>query len=203
MAGTARAVVGCGEVAARVVAGGFVADGMAVQQELKKLVELAKESGDNDVEIEDLKFNAAKHQGIDLHTFSLPIPDDEEQAQAVFGESLDVVLGTGKQSAYVAFGKDSTDLLKRVVDVSAASSQKDVIPFSLNIALTPIMAFAASVDDDEMLQMLAETIKKTNGKDHVRVTQKGLERGTTVRLEVEEGVLQLIGTAVKAQNQRN
>lgn len=189
--------------AAQVVGGGFVADGKVVQDQLKKLVELAKKSGDDDVSIEKLKFNAANYQGIDLHTFSVPIPADEEQAQEVFGEELNVVVGTGKQSAYVAFGKDSMGLLKRVVDASAAGGNKEVVPFQLNISLAPIMQFAASVDDDPTLQMLAEAVKKVAGKDRILITQKNVERGTSVRLEVEEGVLQLVGAAAKAQNQRN
>ena len=65
------------------------------------------------------------------------------------------------------------------------------------------MKFAASLDEDENLKRLADTIEKSEGKDHIRITQKAVERGTAVRLEIEEGVLQLIGTAAKAQNQRN
>ncbi len=189
--------------AVHVVAGGFVADGKVVQEQLKNLVELAEKNGDSDVAVENLKFNSAKYQGIDLHTFTVPVPDDEEQAQEVFGEELNVVVGTGKQSAYVSFGKESMTLLKRVVDVSATSGQKEVIPFQLNVSLAPIMQFAASLDDDPTIQVLAETMKKAGGKDRVRVTQKTIEHGTTVRLEIEEGVLQLIGAAAKAQNQRN
>jgi hypothetical protein len=191
------------DTSVKVVAGGFVADGKVIQDQLKKLVELAKESGNDEVAIDNIEFNAAKYQNIDLHTFSVPVPADEEQAQEVFGENLDVVVGTGKQSAYLAFGDESMALLKRVIDVSAASAQKEIVPFQLNVSLAPIMAFAASLDDDATVKMLSETIKKSEGKDHVRITQKTIDRGTIVRLEIEEGVLQLIGAAAKAQNQRN
>jgi hypothetical protein len=188
--------------AVQVVAGGFVADGKVVQDQLKKLVELAGKTGKDDVAIENLKFNAAKHKDVDLHTFSVPVPDDEEQAQEVFGKELSVVVGTGKQSAYVAFGKESMNLLKRVID-NSAGTQKEVVPFELNVALTPIMQFAASVEDDPIVKMLADTMQKAAGKDHIRITQNTIERGTTVRLDIEEGVLQLIGAAAKAKNQRN
>lgn len=186
----------------QVVVGGFVADGKVVQDQLKKLVDLAQKSGNDDVAIEKLKFNAAKHKDIDLHTFSVPVPDDEEQARAVLGEELNVVVGTGKQSAYVSVGKESMDLLKRVVDASAGT-QKEVVPFQLNVALAPIMQFAASIEDDPMIKSLAETMQKAAGKDRVRITQKTVDRGMAVRLEVQEGVLQLIGAAAKAKNQRN
>lgn len=186
------------------IAGGFVADGKVVQDQLKKLVELARQSGDNDVSIEDLKFNAARHQNVDLHTFSIPVPADEEEAQALFGEKLNVVVGTGPQSAYLAAGDQPEALLKKVVDGSAGGGQQETIPLQLVLSLAPILQFAANQEtDDPILGVLAATAQKSAGKDHIRVTQRTVERGTMVRLEIEEGVLQLIGAGAKAQNQRN
>ena len=184
----------------QVVAGGFVADGRTVQKQLEKLVALAKQAGGDDVAIEELKFNADKHKGVDLHTFSVPIPDDEEQAKAVFGDALEVVVGTGAKSAYLAFGEESIDLLKEIIDDSAASAKEEVSPFELLIALTPILEFTASIEDDPVVKLLAATIKKAKGKDHIRMSQDSIDRGITARLEVEEGVLQLIGAAAKARS---
>jgi hypothetical protein len=184
--------------ALHLVAGGIVADGTVVQEQLKKLVEMAKNAG-QDVP----NFTTSKHQGIDLHAFSVPVPDHEEKARQMFGNELNIVIGTSKQSVWVAFGKDSTSLLKKVIDGSTGNGQKAAVPMQLNISVAPIMQFAAAMEDNPIVGMLAETAKKANGKDHVRVMQRSIERGTIVRLEIEEGVLQLIGTAAKAQNQRN
>ena len=184
----------------QVVAGGFVADGKAVQQQLQKLADLAKQAGGDDVAIEELKFNAAKHKGVDLHTFSVPIPDDEEQAQKVFGDALEVVVGTGAKSAFIAFGEESIELLKEIIDDSATAAKDEVTPMELIISLAPILEFTASIEDDPIVKMLAETIKKAAGKDHIRLSQSNIDRGVTARLEVEEGVLQLIGAAAKARS---
>jgi hypothetical protein len=186
----------------KVVAGGLVADGMVVESQLKKLVELAKQSGRNDAKIEDPKFNVARHQGVDLHTFSVPVTDDD-RARKVFGEKLNVAAGTGAKSVYLAFGPGSLDLVKRVIDASSASSQQQVLPFELNVSLAPIMEFAASTENDPVIRTLAESIKRSGGKDHIRLSQKSIERGVSARLEVEEGVLQLIGAAAKARNAGN
>jgi hypothetical protein len=147
-----------------------------------------------------LKFNAAKHKDVDLHTFSVPIPDDEEQAQKVFGDALEVVVGTGAKSAYIAFGEESIDLLKEIIDDSASAAKEEVTPMELIISLAPILEFTASIEDDPIVKMLAETIKKAAGKDHIRLSQRNIERGVAARLEVEEGVLQLIGAAAKARS---
>jgi hypothetical protein len=184
----------------QVVVGGFVADGRAVKTQLEKLVNLAKQAGGDDVAIEDLKFNAAKHKDVDLHTFSVPIPGDEEQAQKVFGDALEVVVGTGAKSAFLAFGEESIDLLKEIIDDSAASAKEEVTPMEFIVSLTPILEFAASIEDDQVVKMLLETIKKAPGKDHIRMSQSNIDRGVTARLEVEEGVLQLIGAAAKARS---
>jgi hypothetical protein len=180
------------------VAGGLVADGMAVQSQVKKLVALAQQSGKNDAKIEDVRFNVGKHKDVDLHTFSVPVSNDDERARRVFGEKLSVALGTGAKSVYLAFGPGSLDLVKRVMDSSGAP--RPVSPFELNVSLSPIMAFAAAAENDPIVKALAESIKQSNGKDRVRITQKSVERGVSARLEVEEGVLQMIGAAAKARN---
>ena len=65
------------------------------------------------------------------------------------------------------------------------------------------MAFAASVEDDPIIVGLAEALKQGPGKDRIAVTGTAIERGVRYRLEVEEGVLQLIGQAAKLQNARD
>jgi len=110
------------------------------------------------------------------------------------------VVGTGAKSAYLGFGQGSSQLLKRVIDDSARSSQQVVRPFELHVSLTPILEFAAAMENDPVVKVLADSIKRSAGKDHIRIAQKPVERGVSTRLEVEEGVLQLIGAAVKARN---
>lgn len=179
------------------VAGGFVADGKAVEKDLKRLVELAKQSKDNPgIEV---KFDAAAHGGVTLHTIEVPVPASEKEARKILGEKLVVVLGTGATSVYVAFGDESLDLLKQVIDSSAAADG-DASPLTLNVALGPILEFAASVDDDPIVAGLAASLKNGQGKDHIAISSRALPRGVAYRVEVEEGVLQLIGKAAKLKN---
>jgi hypothetical protein len=179
------------------VAGGFIADGKAVEKDLKRLFELAKQSKENPgVEV---NFDVATHGGVTLHTIDVPVPAQEEEARKILGEKMATVVGTGATSVYFAFGNDSMELLKQVIDGSAASVGK-TSPLTLNVALTPILEFAASVDDDPIVTGLAEALKNSQGKDHVAISSKAIPRGVAYRLEVEEGVLQLIGQAAKLNN---
>jgi hypothetical protein len=176
------------------VAGGFVADGKAVENDLKRLVALAKQAKDNhEVEV---TFDVATHGGVALHTIVAPVPADEEEARKVLGEKMVAVVGTGATSVYFAFGSESMELLKQVIDGSAASDGQ-TSPMTLNVALTPILEFAASVGDDPMVAGLAKALQEGQGKDHLAISSKAIPRGIAYRIEVEEGVLQLIGQATK------
>ena len=183
------------------IAGGFVSDGAAIEKNLKRLVELAKSSGETPQV--DLKFNAAQHKGVAFHTVSIPIPEKEDEARKVLGEKLLVVVGNGPQSVYFGLGEKSLDLLRQAIDASAAAGSPSVMPFTLDVAAAPIVRFAASVGDDKVVAALAQSLQEHPENDHVRVTSKSIERGISYRVEVQEGVLQLIGQAIKAQNAQN
>ncbi len=178
-------------------AGGLVADGKAVEKELKQLVALAQQTdGAKGVEV---KFDAATHRGVTFHTIVVPVPEKEEEARKILGEKMVTVVGTGAKSLYFALGDDSMELLKQVIDASAESSGA-ISPMELQVALTPILEFAASVEGDPTVAGLAEALKNGNGKDHISVVSKAIPRGLAYRVEVEEDVLQLIGQAAKMQN---
>jgi hypothetical protein len=182
------------------VAGGFVADGNAVEMELKKLVQLAKEA-DAGAELESVNFNASKHRDVNLHTFSVPIPEDEQDARRMLGDRLNVVVGTGPQSAYVAFGKNCTELLKKVIDASAQETAAP--PMAFTISVGKILEFATTLEADPIVAAMAESLKDAAGKDKVSITAKGFDRGIRYRFQIGEAVLGLIGQGVRLQANPN
>jgi hypothetical protein len=172
-----------------VVAGGTIADGATLEAALKKLVEMARG------EIPNVKLNAGKHKDITLHTVSIPVPDAD--AQRFLGESADVVVGISPKSAHVAFGKNATDALKKVVDQSAADGAKAVPPVQMIVSLGPIVKFANSMEPNPVAGMLAEELAKSQGKDHVSLVARAQKNGFTYRLQAEEGVLKAIGVGAR------
>lgn len=177
------------------VAGGYVADGRAVETEIKKLVQLAKEA-DAGADLDSIKFNASQHKGVDLHTFTVPIPEDERDARRVLGDRLDVVVGTGPQSAYVAFGKGCTELLKQVIDASAAADAVGP-PVAFTVSLGKILEFASTFESAPAVAVMADAIKAAGGKDKISITGTAIERGIRYRIEIGEAVLSLIGQAAR------
>jgi hypothetical protein len=170
------------------VAGGSVADGATVEAALKKFIDMAKN------ELPEVKLNAGKLDGITLHSMSIPIPDAD--AQKAFGQSADVVVGIGDKTVHVAFGRDATDALKKVV--SASSAARSVPPFQMIASLTPILNFANSIEPDPTVANVAQTLAATPGKDHVSLVANVEKNGFIYRLKAEEGVLRAIGAAARS-----
>ena len=110
-----------GDKRVTLVYGSYAADPQKVESALQKVVSAAK----NEPDFPEVKFNAAKHAGVALHTVSIPVKDHD--AKEVFGETLEVVLGTGNKSMYLAAGNDAMNRLKEAIDGSAGSAGKKVI----------------------------------------------------------------------------
>ena len=169
-------------------AGGYIADGKDVDAAFKELVELAK----NEPDFPEVQFNAGSHAGVTFHTLSMPIPEGEDETRQALGDKIEVVLGTGDMSAFIGFGGSAMDLIKKVIDDSAASGAKNVNPVNMTVSLGPILAFAAKMDpDNEQLKAVAAAVGSAQGRDQVSVVVKVIPRGVSYQIKVEEGVIEL------------
>ena len=169
-------------------AGGYIADGKDVDAAFKELVELAK----NEPDFPEVQFNAGSNAGVTFHTLSMPIPEGEDETRQALGDKIEVVLGTGDKSAFIGFGGSAMDLIKKVIDDSAASGAKNVNPVNMTVSLGPILAFAAKMDpDNEQLKAVAAAVGSAQGRDQVSVVVKVIPRGVSYQIKVEEGVIEL------------
>ncbi len=188
------------------VAGGFVGDPGKVESGLKKLAGVAKNVAEKEgEEMPAVNWNSGSHKDVQFHTVNIPIPaggDDEEKARQLFGDTLDIAVGIGKQTAYFALGRDCIEAVKGIIDTSAASPQKAVPPMEMSFALTQIMQAAAAMVDEEdkpQIEMMANMLaNEANGRDHVRIAVTMIPNGARTRIEAEEGVLRTIGMAAMA-----
>jgi len=184
--------------AVTLVAGAHVGDSAKLDGLVKDLVDqLVREQPDAAGLV---KLDAEEHQGVRFHTLSLPVtmmgPEAQTFSQLV-GDALDVVIGIGPQSVYFAAGRDAAATLKRVIDQSKAEAGKSVPPMQLAVAATPIAKFVGQVGPDEakvVAGMLAGALEQSGGKDRITITSTPVPNGIKVRLEVEEGLLKLIGS---------
>jgi hypothetical protein len=174
------------------VAGGYVADGAAMEKAIKDLVDL----GRGDPNFPEVKFNVGTHAGVQLHTLTAAIPEADADTRELLGDKLKVMIGTGQNSFYVSVGKDCESLLKKVIDRNSSEAGKEVPPMQLNVSLLPILKFYSSVDDNPLVAGLVATLER-EGNDKLIVVNTAGPRSTTTRVEVQEGLVRVIGDAVK------
>ena len=178
------------------VAGGAVAKGDTLDALLKKLIEMGAAEQPGIAQL--IKLDAETHQGVRLHTFSMPTPDPE--AAKAIGDTVEVVVGINDTSVYVAAGSDAISTLKQVIDQSKAQPGKKIPPMRIAVAATPIAGFvAASAPDDDpskmMAGMVAGMLQQAGGADKLTITVDGITNGARMRLELEKGLMQLVGMA--------
>ena len=172
------------------LAGGLVADGLKLEKGVKRIVELVR----NLPGVPTIKLDVASHNGVNIHTVDVPVFDP--QAAKVIGEQAQLVLGFGKESAYLGLGTDGVKVLKSGLD--AKSTGDDKIPAYAKLMVGPFAALAAKVENNPQTKILAEAAKKTDGNDHILFQVEQIERGSTIRIELGSGLLQMGGEVSKA-----
>ena len=175
-----------------VIGGVYVASGRKLETALKRFVDLAKSQPD----FPGMKFNVSKYGGVDFHQMNVPLEDADPEAREIFGDSVEVLIGTADEAVYFALGKEGLSTLKTAIDNSSANANKTVPPGQFTVALLPILKFAQSVDDNPIVGMLIDIAEKSAGKDHINIKAKGIKNGSQVRIEVEEGVIKVIGQGI-------
>ena len=174
--------------ATKLIGGATIADGKQFDAALKKLVALAE----NEPDFPGVKFNAETHKNIRFHRMTVPVPDPE--AHRVLGEELDVHVGVADKAIFLAIGSGSMEAVKKAID-SSASGAKAVPPFKASIALGKILEFAAALEENPMVSMMAAELEKSKGQDHITITAQAAGTSLTYRVEAETGVLKVLGTA--------
>jgi hypothetical protein len=174
------------------VAGGLVGDPSKVESGLKKLEALAEK----DENFPGISWNAQSHGEISFHTIDVPVPDP--QAQQLVGDTMQIAVGTGGKSAYFAVGRDAVASTKAIIDASKANTGKQVPPFELTASLSKILGTVAKVDPNPVVTRVAEMLEsEAEGRDHIKIVEHIVDNGVKVRIELEEGVLRAIGTAIE------
>jgi hypothetical protein len=189
----AGATLSLGEKSMALAVGAFVTNPVALEDALKKLAKL----GASEPNFPGIKFDADKHGDIRFHTASIPVPQDQEIAK-VLGDKLDVAVGIGPKSVYLAVGNENVKLLKKLIDKSKADASKKQPPVQLNVALAQIFQFAANLPGDRTeAKAMCDELAKSKGKDKVAVQLLPEKNAMTIRIDAQEGVLRILANAAK------
>jgi hypothetical protein len=182
---------------AAIVVGGVVVDGDKLENALRDAVDLAVAVQPDKEPF--FKLNAGEHAGVSLHTFTMPVPPSDGQDKIVnlIGKNIEVVVGTSSDTVYVAAGRGAMDKLKAVIDKLKANAGKEALPMRVSLAVTPLVRFLGEVADDDSVQfkvgMITGLLEKAGSDDHIIVTVAPIKNGVRGRLQVEEGIIKVLG----------
>ena len=158
---------------------------------MDKLVDFIQEAaGDAPVELET-KANAATVKGVSMDMLKITVPEEEDEARTILGESVALYYGSSEDTVYFCVGTSPVDLLNKALDNQGPSK---LPAMQLNIYLAPIMRFVANMENDETAGQMAE-ILEDSGKDRITMNASMIKNGEHVRISMQDGVLKLIGVA--------
>jgi hypothetical protein len=177
-----------GEKKLTFVGGVYVANSAPLDAALRKFAETAVK----DPDFPGIKFDADKHGDVRFHTMSVPVPESEKISRVV-GNKLDVAIGIAPNSAYLALGADGLTVLKSAIDKSVDATSAKVPPVKVDVSLAKVFDFAEALDDNPSVKMAAQQMAVSSGKDHISFVARPRHDGWNYRLQVEEGVLRLLG----------
>jgi len=187
-----------------VVAGGFVADGEKLDATLKRLVDAV--CADHPEVSAAINWDAGQHNGVKLHAAYVPIPyevENREKLVQLVGDVAEIVVATGKQSAYIAFGRKATATLKAAIDKSVETATAEVPPLRVSLDLGTLTKFAAAMGETEVdrqkAALAAALLEQAGEQDRGNLSASPVPNGVQFRLELEEGILKAAGMATTQQ----
>jgi hypothetical protein len=193
-AGTALLPNGSGLV---LLAGSTVADTARLEQLFKGAVELAAKNEPRVAEVVTL--DAETHQGVRLHTVSVPaveLPQLENLPAGLMGDQFTAAVGFGPQNAYLAVGPGALDHLKKAIDRSQAAAGEAVPPLRISMSAGELgrivddLAIDAGWDlSSRPISKILPALARAGANDRVTITVEGADGGgVQASLDMEYGV---------------
>lgn len=181
---------------ANMIGGLTVADPTKIEASVKDLIPMLKErlAELDNPNAPEVTFNLDKetHEGIRFHQIQVSI--DDPGARDVIGDSVDVIIGFGKDSIYYGFGNDPMSMIK----TAKASQQEAEFSSEMNIHVGQwLKLFSRAPDSPPQIAVLAEELSE-NGGDLIRAYGKHIPNGSFTRFEMEDGILYLIKSGYEA-----
>jgi hypothetical protein len=183
--------------AVTIVCGKQLVGAARLDKTARMLADLAK--GHEPAVADWITMDAGQWQSVKLHTISVPIPDDakdREKVVALVGERLDIAIGVGPDAFYLAAGRDAMAKLRSALEASAAKAAEKVSPLNVSVALRPIVRFVAEMGegkDRARAATMASYLVESEDRDHIRLVADAIPQGVRYRLEIEPGVVRLLG----------
>ena len=173
-----------------IVASLSVADGSKVEA---LAADIAKETG---VPFK-LQIGTGKHAGVNLHKLTVDLPPAaDDSVRKMFGDSINVAIGTSPKAVHLAIGKSADASLKSAIDRVAAKPSEPAQMIKMRLTLSQLLNYIQSIESTPASEAMLNAA--TSGNDRIMIDSQVVERGAVVRVSLEDGVIKAISAGVKA-----
>ena len=177
----------------RFVLGAFVADGNRAAQIVKDLAK--KVEGQPDAP--RFAFDQGTYKGVTMHMVEADVPEKEDEARRIFGETLRVHVGTGPKSVYLSVGKDSEALMKELIDSGSTDAGAGRPVGQMRVTLMPILQYAQSIESNDALAAMIDALSRAPDSGEFSMVQQSIPNGQELTIRIGEGILQAVGAAAR------
>jgi hypothetical protein len=170
-----------------------IADGTKVEA---LAADLAKEATSNNAPVK-VELMTGKLNGVNLHKVAITLPEDaDDNARKVWGDVVNIALGTAPKALYIAVGKNADATLKTSIEAVAAKPSGSAEQLKMRLDMTQLLNFIQSVESNPIVDGMLSAISSED--DQIMIDSQLIERGGLSRVTIQEGVLKAISGGVKA-----
>jgi hypothetical protein len=194
-------LVVAGKMPFTVATGARVADGRQLEQVFLKTASLF---GWRDI----VGAKSPKSSASDVNFYQFPIPlarllDVDDDFVEILGGTegkADLTVGFGPESIYLALGHEGRTTLDKAIERSRTVQLKGDARLELNLDLAPLLAMAQQRERSQGVRSpfapISEKVQR-GGKAHLVLTTRPIPNGVQTRIEAEQGLLMMLGFALK------
>lgn len=180
------------------VLGSFVGDGTKVAALAKDLATKVPESPD----APKFTFDIGNFGGVTMHMIEGDVPEKEDEVRKLFGDKIQIHIGTAPKAVYVAIGRDSEQLMKEFITAGNKDAGGDRPLGQFKMRLLPFMELAQSVEPNDAVAAMIAALSSSSDKGEVSMVTKSIPNGASVEIKIGEGLIQSIGAAAAAQQRQ-
>ncbi|MCA9106891.1 MAG: hypothetical protein KDA83_15825 [Planctomycetales bacterium] len=171
---------------ASISGGGYFLETDKIEAKVKELVALARQEAPPGVQF---NLDVIKENGINWHEIVIPVPDDQDEAYQIFGDSVSIWLGVADEAIYFSAGKNAQEAVLEAIADSESAQQTEGRNFEMNADIGKIVEFAGT--QEPSAAMVADML----GDLEPTISLYGdvVENGSRTRLVIREDVIKAIG----------
>jgi hypothetical protein len=176
-----------------IVASIAVAEGAKVEMLASEIAkEVSKDKGPFQLQI-----GTGKHAGANLHKATLKLPPEADAAaRKIFGDSVNIAIGTTPKAVHLAIGKTCDASLKSALDRSASKPSGQAEMVKMRFALTQLLNYIQTIESTPISEAMLSA--SSAGNDRVMIDTTPIDRGAVFTLSLEDGVVKAIAAGVRA-----